>query len=340
MIDVLLSTEGPRDSARLLGQTPGGRGRWGNCVFHVNEPVAECDYWVVYDVPRRLPATRCDPRHVILITGEPPVVLRYRKLYLEQFSRVVTCQRDLRHPQVTLGQQGLPWRLGRRQQPVPGSRFSERSYDELKAIGLPAKEKELSLICSTASGTAAHRRRNAFVEALQASLGERVDVYGRGRREIEDKWDALAPYKYTIVLENSSYPDYWTEKLSDAFLAGCFPFYFGCPNLADYFPRQSFEPIDLGDVEKTVDLTQACMANAAYEQSLPALEAAKDLVMDRYNLFALIADLCHEPAQRKEWIELRPHRECLPVWKSMAKRALSILRPSAPSDVAAKRIAE
>ena len=39
------------------------------------------------------------------------------------------------------------------------------------------------------------------------------------------------------------------EKLSDAFLGATLLFYFGCPNAGDYFPEESFIPIDINDVE-------------------------------------------------------------------------------------------
>jgi len=76
-------------------------------------------------------------------------------------------------------------------------------------------------------------------------FGERIDIFGRGINEIEDKWDALDRYKYHIALENSVVEDYWTEKLSDAYLAGCYPIYYGCPNIEKYFDISSLARINI-----------------------------------------------------------------------------------------------
>jgi hypothetical protein len=44
----------------------------------------------------------------------------------------------------------------------------------------------------------------------------------------------------TSCLENSQSPHYWTEKLTDAYLGWAFPLYVGCPNVGDYFAKESF----------------------------------------------------------------------------------------------------
>ena len=71
---------------------------------------------------------------------------------------------------------------------------------------------------------------------------------------IPDKWDAIYLYKYHIVLENCSIPDYWTEKLADAFLGLAYPIYYGCTNLSSYFPEKSFTPIDIDNPEQAISI--------------------------------------------------------------------------------------
>ena len=78
------------------------------------------------------------------------------------------------------------------------------------------------------------------MESLRPEVGADCDIFGYGFQPIADKWDALAAYHYHLVLENSCVPDYWTEKLRMPFLAWCVPLVWGCPNLADYFPADSF----------------------------------------------------------------------------------------------------
>lgn len=41
---------------------------------------------------------------------------------------------------------------------------------------------------------------------------------------------------YSLLQENSIATDYVTEKLYDAFVAGCVPLYLGAPNIAKLLP--------------------------------------------------------------------------------------------------------
>src|SRR5437667_94736 len=79
-----------------------------------------------------------------------------------------------------------------------------------------------------------------------------LDVSGRGIRAIEDKADGILPYRYHVALENSQFPDYWTEKLADAFLGFAHPLYWGCPNLERYFPAQSFTALNIHDPAQAI----------------------------------------------------------------------------------------
>ena len=79
---------------------------------------------------------------------------------------------------------------------------------------------------------------------------------GHGFNDIPDKWEAIAPYKYHIVLENTVQPDCWSEKLADSFLGFSLPIYHGCPNIHDYFNKDSLFLIDIDDINATVELLQ------------------------------------------------------------------------------------
>lgn len=296
----------------LLRQTPEGSGVWGDCRFDVTGSEPECDWWVVVeDLPCAAQAL-CPPEKTLFITQEPPTIRSYRADFLAQFARVVTCRRnDLEHPNVLVRQQGQPWHIGiSRESVTPVVRFG---YDDFRSPP-PSKTKLLSVLCSNKAMTEGHRRRIAFVQRLQAHFGERLDVFGRGFREVADKWDAIAPYKYHLALENCAVADYWTEKLADTYLGGAFPFYGGCPNIADYFPADSLLPIDTEDVERTIFLIENALREERFERAQAALEAARTQVLDRYNLFALIAELCPAPTTRteKQPIYLRPHAAFVP----------------------------
>ena len=53
------------------------------------------------------------------------------------------------------------------------------------------------------------------------------------------KDDILILSKYTLAIENTSEPHYFSEKITDAFLCNTMPIYFGAPNIFEYFPKNS-----------------------------------------------------------------------------------------------------
>jgi hypothetical protein len=273
-----------------LRQTPGGAGIWDGCRFVVDEPVESCDFWVVYDGLLEPETTTCPPGATLFITAEPPSVKLYRPGFVAQFGAVRTCHRQLVHPHVTLGQPALPWHVGRRQRSHGNLAFT-RDYDELTAMAAVPKDRLISVISSDKVQTAGHRRRLALVRKLKAHFGDQLDVFGRGIREVEDKWDAIAPYRYHIALENGVYPHYWTEKLSDTFLAGAFPLYLGCPNVDEYFPAGSLARLDANDPARCIATIEQAIADHRYERSVDLIAMARHLVLDRYNLFPVLADM-------------------------------------------------
>src|SRR5207302_11137215 len=129
----------------------------------------------------------CPPERTVLVTGEPDSIGRYHPSFLAQFRFVVTGRRDIHHPRILRMQQGQPWHV-------------EKSFDELLAIEPMVKTRNICAISSDKAFTEGHKRRRAFIGALQGMLGDVVDVYGRGIRDFESKWDVLSMYRYAIVL--------------------------------------------------------------------------------------------------------------------------------------------
>lgn len=251
---VFLSVNSNHPVAR---QTPASAGRWGDTYFRSDLQDASCDYWVVFESAGKHRKTlECRSGHAVFVTGEPMALRSYPPGYLRQFSTVVTCRTDIRHPHVIRCQPMIPWWVG-----ISGGHGQQNvslDYDALRAAD-PVKSRKLSVVCSNKVLLAGHRRRLEFVKALKAQLKEDIDVFGSGFEPIPDKWDALAQYRYHIAIENSSEPDYWTEKLADPLLAKTFPLYWGCTNLASYFSPMSFRLLDLDDFSKSIRLVAEVM---------------------------------------------------------------------------------
>lgn len=278
----------------------------GKYKFYIDEEIEDPDFWVIQGKGVRHPQT-CfvAPKNTILLTTEPRSVLVYPQKYIKQFGVVCSCQEKTKHPDLRLGPAILPWHVG----------FIERDkciytkdYDELKSSPTPEKTKLISVITSNKAFTQGHIDRIEFVERLKAYYGDQLDVYGRGYRDFEDKWDVLAPYKYHISIENSSQKYYWTEKISDSFLTETFPLYYGCTNLKDYFPEKAFQTIDIHDFQGAINIINQCIKEDRYEKSTSVLKECKELVLEEYNMFNYTAALCDtlDPNLPKEKVTMLP----------------------------------
>ncbi len=268
-------------------QTPNSSGVWGDYKFYINQNIEKCDYWVVYGALNHSEKVYCPSSNTIFICGEPPSVKPYNINFLQQFATVVAVDTKIPHQNVLHTQMALPWHVGRNMLKDGNSTFS-KDYDELSSMASVVKTKQISVITSNKIFTSGHRKRFDFVMFLKDYFGKDLDIFGKGVNDFEDKWDVISPYKYHITIENSSYPDYWTEKLTDAFLAYSIPIYYGCPNISDYFSTRSFKTIDINHKKQAVSIIENILASNIYEANLPDLIAARNLVLDKYNLFPAI----------------------------------------------------
>ncbi len=276
-----------------------GIAHWDNWTFYVDQPVSEVDAWVVFEDLTAPTKVKVPQANTLLITGEPPSMRRYRRSFIQQFAHVITCHQSLAvssktlskswspfttYPEIHLGPQGLPWHIGVDRHK---NDFVIRAYSEFKQ---PAIEKPglVSVICSNKNITPDHIARQRFVHRLREHFGDHLEVFGRGYRDIGDKWDAIAPYKYHIVLENDSVPHYFSEKLTDCFLAQSYPIYYGCPNIAEYFPSESLTTIDIHQPGQSIATIARILQSDIASQNRPVLAHARDLVLDQYNFFSVI----------------------------------------------------
>lgn len=291
MKTIKLSINSPTEG--LLRQTPRGDGVWGNYKFEINNEVEECDFWVVYSKGQRFnESTRVAPENLLLITGEPEAIYHYAKGFIKQFPTVLTTRNDIRVPKVIKSQPAQPWWVGRRVGfGVNGKISFQLGFNDFEKGSLP-KTKLISVITSNKGFTKGHKERIRFVQKLKDHFGHRLDVFGKGINDFDDKWDVLSEYKYHIALENSSFEHYWTEKLADSFLARCFPFYYGAPNINEYFTEDSFQFIDIEDIEKTIRIIEEGISGKIYEKSYDALKAARNKLLYSHNIFPLIASTC------------------------------------------------
>lgn len=291
MIRVKLISRSPAEY--WLHQLPHGHAQWGRCEFLFDRDARDYDWLVVYDdIPPGKNESRgsssealaCAASNSMLVTTEPSPIKTYGNNFTRQFGVVLTSQEEwaLPHPQRIYSQPALHWFYG-----VGTQRII--SFDEMESHPPAIKTRDLSMVFSPKSMRhTLHWRRHEFMQNLMLSLPD-MDVFGRGARPLDDKAEALDSYRYHVAIENHIGVHHWTEKLADAFLGMTLPFYAGCLNAADYFPAESFIPIDMKDPIGAARIIRQAILDNEYEKRLPAIIEARRRVLFEHNIFAVVS---------------------------------------------------
>jgi len=116
--------------------------------------------------------------------------------------------------------------------------FGSTFIQNLDKIDLQ-KKNMASLIASNQNKLTGHKLRHEVVQHIKNN-NFNVSVIGRGYRPFKNKEDGLKSYRYSIVIENTSELDYFTEKVIDACLLETIPIYWGAPNISKYFDTRGF----------------------------------------------------------------------------------------------------
>lgn len=293
MKKVLVLTKDPLVNLRQT-INGGGMSDDGKCRFYINDIDTTPDFIAVvgkigigknvYGIPKS---------NTILLTYEPYGIIEYPRGYCEQFGTVLSCQPELKVSEnsgtkVIYAPAMTPWFVGT----VFGKdgKRTTMSREEIQTAPLD-KKRFMSVITSRKAFTKGHLDRLRFIKKLKEHYGNRIDVFGGGNIEFDDKWETVAPYKYHIVIENSESDYYWTEKLSDSFLAGAYPLYYGCRNIKDYFMEGSYTPININDFDSVVNIIDNLEHNKVYENSVNKIAVAKQMVLKEYNMFNYLASV-------------------------------------------------
>lgn len=134
------------------------------------------------------------------------------------------------------------------------------------------KSRYCSLIASSKRSQEGHDLRHRIADWIQAEQLE-IDLIGGGYAPFDAKSDGLAPYGYSVVIENVRERNYFTEKLIDAILCETVPIYWGCPNISDFFDT---EGMMICQSERDIKRAIASMSEEDYLARLPALRGVKD----------------------------------------------------------------
>ena len=279
--------------ALWLHQLPHGEPFLGNCHFLFDREERDYDWLVVYEHVSPAAGQRknsayerlaCAREHTLFVTAEPSSIKFYGHDFTAQFGAILTSQEDwaLPHPRRIHSQAGLHWFYGiAGPEPIP--------FDRIAANVPENKTHLLSMVYSPKRMRhTMHNQRNACMRRFVQQMPE-LTTFGRTMTPLRDKSAALNEFRYHIALENHIGEHHWTEKLADAFLGLTLPFYAGCPNASDYFPADSFVPIDMRDPDQAIETIRRAIADNEYEKRLPAIREARRRVLYEHNLFAVLS---------------------------------------------------
>ena len=309
---IKVSAGGLEKTSLLLRQSVNSEGIWNDCKFIINDnKLKKCDWWFVLHGSGLVERENClcDPDHVVYVSMEPSEkISQASDKFLEQFSHLVLCDRDIKHQNIIYSN-WLTWWVGivvnKKNKKHIFSPQIRLNYNQLSDMQPVKKLNKISIILSDKDISKGHKKRIEFInKIITLPISKHIDVFGHGFNPIPDKWDAIAPYKYHLVLENSVQMDYWSEKLADAFLGFSFPIYCGCPNIYDYFSKNSLSVIDIDRVDEAVNVLQGIIEGNVYDNNMYAIDISRNQVLNQYNIFNLMSEMAIKKSLRHQNIKL------------------------------------
>ena len=258
--------------------TPGER--LDGCEFTTDASCRDYDWLVVFDEFDGVEELACPRERTILATWEPVSIKGYTSSYVRQFGHLLTNRPPdaERHPHTHLGRGYFYW-------------FNGRSYAACASTAIPEKTETISMVCSAKKMRhTRHLDRFNLASAIAREVAG-LDWFGAGVKLVAPKYKALDPYRYHVTIENHIAPHHWTEKLADALLSECLPFYAGDPAIGEVLPPECLVPIPIDDSERAVAIIREAIAADEYSRRIGAVREAKRLLLEKYNFWSQVAAL-------------------------------------------------
>ncbi len=278
------------NSKRLIPQ-----GEYHGYSFSSDPNLRDYDWLVVYDELSKfhtLEHLACPAEHTILVTQEPPTIKLYSPFYTRQFNYILTTHDNelILHPHWRRGEGCFLWLDG-------------FSFDMHASYERPEKSLSISAVASgKAMKHTGHHLRYELLSYLQENI-EGFDWYGYGMKSLKNKYDALSSHAYHVVIENYVKDYHWSEKIADALIHYCLPFYAGDAHLDKLLPAESFIRIPIDDHVEAARIIKDAIANDEYSKRLPAICKARQQLLEQNNLWQQIIKTIreHEAAAPQDW---------------------------------------
>ena len=211
-----------------------------------------------------------------------------------------------------------------------GEWWIEEDYDTLMNMEPPKKDHNLCSVTTYRNSYPTYSQRIKFLEAY-VHVSNDIDVYGRQKALFEKNEHLKSVYKGVLghetfngynnehmvgkgVLKNYRYSldfdhgnftngaplkNYFSERFFDSMLLWAMPLYFGCDNVHDFLPENSFRYVDIrkwNDPEE-IDRVYALVRSSFREDNIDAIKEARYLLLNKYSTIAMAYEKIMEKVQ-------------------------------------------
>ena len=178
------------------------------------------------------------------------------------------------------------------------------SYNELGSFKPPKKNKSMICVQSTKTILEGHKLRLRFIEKFSEKYPQEIDLAGSIAKSPkfikfnnciemvdDDKFETCKDYKYCLSFDNGQYENYFGTQFTDALLSWCIPIYWGAPNIDNFFPEGSYISFDIKNENEIDRIINIINDPEDYDRRLPALKEARNLVLNKYNIWDTINEV-------------------------------------------------
>ncbi|MHB1767451.1 MAG: glycosyltransferase family 10 domain-containing protein [Phycisphaerae bacterium] len=197
---------------------------------------------------------------------------------------LLSVEKETRHPKIADCHSFV-------QNPQPGDDAAYIRYAPTFCCWVPPRDTAKTRKCSVVDN-GQYAWRIEMIGDLARRIGD-VDIFGRlsGRplggyhRSSDstfgnDKYQGIENHCFYLSLERAVADDYITEKFTDAILCDAVPIYDGAGNIDVYsYPEAYIRTSDVGNIDWN-------NWQAEYDRRLPAVQAQKELIRTRLNVFS------------------------------------------------------
>ena len=103
-----------------------------------------------------------------------------------------------------------------------------------------SKRYGISLIASMKNDLEGHKLRHKVISFDKSHTHQLLTPLGRAYEQFNDMVTALAPFQYSVVIENSIEPHYFSEKILNCLACKTIPIYWGHESVKQYFDTSNW----------------------------------------------------------------------------------------------------